>query len=73
MNHANQGDANCGPDGAIRHIRIGEELTMDYTFHGDPEWYRDICKKYGILTEAQVAEVAAAAAAAAASSSIPKA
>ena len=71
MNHANHSDANCGPDGAIRDIRVDEELTMDYTFHGDPEWYRDICKKYGVLTEAQVA--AAAAAASTASPSIPKA
>lgn len=64
MNHANHGVANCGPDGAIRDIFVGEELMMDYTFHGNPKWYQDICQKYGVLTEAQVAAAAAAAAAA---------
>lgn len=46
---------NTGPDGALSDILPGEELTMDYSFHGNPEWYQNICAKYGVLTEAQVA------------------
>ena len=42
--------------GALRDIEIGEELTMNYNFHGNPQWYIDICDKYGVLTERQVAE-----------------
>eukprot|EP00566_Odontella_aurita_P027396 CAMPEP_0113560738 /NCGR_PEP_ID=MMETSP0015_2-20120614/19593_1 /TAXON_ID=2838 /ORGANISM="Odontella" /LENGTH=169 /DNA_ID=CAMNT_0000462467 /DNA_START=90 /DNA_END=599 /DNA_ORIENTATION=- /assembly_acc=CAM_ASM_000160 len=53
MNHCN--DPNCGPNGTLRDVERGEELTMDYAFHGDPEWYRDICRRYGVLTEAEVA------------------
>jgi hypothetical protein len=53
MNHSS--NANCGPDGAVRDIQAGEEMTMDYSFHGNPAWYQDICKKYGVLTEQQVA------------------
>jgi hypothetical protein len=56
MNHSN--DPNCGPDGTIRDIQPGEEMTMDYSFHGNPEWYQSICAKYGVETEAQVAEKA---------------
>jgi len=54
MNHSNT--PNCGPDGALRDIEVGEELTMNYNFHGNPQWYVDICEKYGVLTERQVAE-----------------
>ena len=54
MNHSNT--PNCGPDGALRDIEVGEELTMNYNFHGNPQWYVDICAKYGVLTERQVAE-----------------
>ena len=57
-NHSS--DPNTGPDGALRDILPGEELTMDYSFHGNPEWYQNICAKYGVLTEAQVAEASAA-------------
>ena len=56
MNHSNS--PNCGPDGTLRDIQPGEEMTMDYAFHGDPQWYQDICAKYGVLTEAQVARQA---------------
>ena len=48
---------NLGMEGALRDIEVGEEITMDYTFHGDPEWYRDICAKYNVQTEAQIAAV----------------
>ena len=53
-NHSS--NPNTGPDGALRDILPAEELTMDYSFHGNPEWYKNICAKYGVLTEAQVAE-----------------
>lgn len=56
MNHCT--NANCGPDGATRDIQPGEEMCMDYSFHGDPKWYQDICKKYGVLTERQIAKKA---------------
>ncbi|GMI11179.1 hypothetical protein TrVE_jg4507 [Triparma verrucosa] len=38
---------NVGMNGALRDIKAGEELTMDYNFHGNPEWYRQICRQYG--------------------------
>jgi hypothetical protein len=53
MNHSS--DPNCGPDGTLRHVAKDEELTMDYSFHGDPQWYRDICYSYGVKTEAEIA------------------
>uniref|UniRef100_A0A7S1D949 SET domain-containing protein n=1 Tax=Cyclophora tenuis TaxID=216820 RepID=A0A7S1D949_CYCTE len=58
MNHSN--NPNCGPNGTLRDIYIGEELTIDYSFHGNPLWYQNICKKYGVLTEEQVAKATAA-------------
>lgn len=56
MNHSN--DPNCGPDGTLRDVETGEELTMDYSFHGNPQWYRDICRQYDVPTEAEVAQKA---------------
>ena len=53
MNHS--GTPNCGPDGTLRDIEEGEELTMDYAFHGNPDWYQAICRKYGVPTEAEIA------------------
>lgn len=52
MNHSQS--PNCGPDGTLCYVAEGEELTMDYGFHGNPEWYRDLCRKYGVKTEAEV-------------------
>lgn len=52
-NHSS--NPNTGPDGALRDILPGEELTIDYSFHGNPEWYQKICAEYKVLTEAQVA------------------
>lgn len=46
---------NCGPDDTLRDVQPDEELTMDYAFHGNPQWYQDICRKYNVLTETQVA------------------
>merc|ERR1719223_79120 len=57
-NHSS--DPNTGPDGALRDILPGEELTMDYSFHGDPAWYRAVCARYGVRTEAQIAAADAA-------------
>lgn len=54
MNHSSS--PNCGPDGALRDIQAGEELTMDYCFHGNPSWYQDICEQHQVQTERQVAE-----------------
>jgi len=56
MNHSPT--PNCGPDGTLRLIEAGEELTMDYGYHGNPQWYQNICAQYGVLTERQVAELA---------------
>lgn len=53
MNHSC--NPNCGFDGALREIAVGEELTMDYGFHGNPQWYQDVCQKYGVMTEADIA------------------
>lgn len=44
-----------GFEGTLRDIAEGEELTMDYSWHGNPEWYQELCKQYGTLTETQVA------------------
>eukprot|EP00978_Attheya_sp_CCMP212_P048862 scaffold585888_cov63-Attheya_sp.AAC.1 len=35
MNHS--ANPNCGPDGTLQQITAGDEMTMDYAFHGDPE------------------------------------
>lgn len=53
MNHSST--PNCGPDGTLRDIQKGEELTMNYGFHGNPSWYQDICRKYNVRTEAEIA------------------
>ena len=45
----------CGPAGTLRNVAAGEELTMAYSFHADPAWYRAICAKHDVQTEAQVA------------------
>mmetsp|Transcript_15369 Transcript_15369/g.15546 ORF Transcript_15369/g.15546 Transcript_15369/m.15546 type:complete len:107 (-) Transcript_15369:325-645(-) len=55
-NHSS--DPNSGPEGALRDILQGEELTMDYFFHGNPEWYQTICARYEVLTEAQILSAA---------------
>lgn len=55
MNHSSS--PNCGPDGALRDVEEGEELTMDYSFHGNPLWYQDVCRKFGVQTEAEIANL----------------
>jgi len=54
-NHSN--NPNCGMDGALRDIENGEELTMDYSFHGNPPWYQELCKTYHTLTETEVVKL----------------
>ncbi|CAE7861936.1 unnamed protein product [Symbiodinium microadriaticum] len=39
-----------GFDGALRDIQPGEELTMDYAWHGDPGWYQELCARIEILS-----------------------
>ena len=55
MNHSPK--ANCGPTGTLCEILPHQEMTMDYAFHGNPKWYQDICRKYNVLTERQVAQL----------------
>lgn len=55
MNHSST--PNCGqPHGTLRVIQKGEELTMDYSFNGNPKWYADLCHRYGILTAVEIAQ-----------------
>ena len=55
INHSDE--PNCGPDGTLRDIKVEEELTMCYGFHGNPQWYRDICRKYGVRTESEIKDM----------------
>jgi len=48
-NHACE--PSCGPAGTVRDIAAGEEITLDYRFHGNPKWYQTLCAKYGVETE----------------------
>ena len=43
-----------GMEGLLRDVKKGEELTMNYSFHGNPEWYQALCEKYGVKTETQI-------------------
>ena len=52
MNHSE--NANCGPDGTLRDIEVGEELTMDYSFHANPMWYQDMCHKFEVSLSAKL-------------------
>jgi hypothetical protein len=55
MNHSS--NPNCGqPYGTLRWIRKGEELTMDYSGNGNPQWFVKICHKYGMLTNVEIAK-----------------
>ncbi|CAL1155144.1 unnamed protein product [Cladocopium goreaui] len=56
INHSSS--PNLGFEGALRDISEGEEIVMDYNQHGDPEWYRELCAEYRVLTERQVAALA---------------
>jgi len=47
-------DPTCGPTGTLRDIDAGEEITLDYRNHGNPEWYQLLCAKYGVETEAEL-------------------
>jgi hypothetical protein len=55
MNHSST--PNCGrPHGSLRLIKAGEELTVDYSGNGNPQWHIDLCHAYGILTSAEIVE-----------------
>lgn len=47
VNHS--ANPNLGFNTTLRQIEVGEELVMDYRFHGDPEWYQKICAEYRVL------------------------
>lgn len=44
----------CSSSGTKWDIAVGEEITLDYRNHGNPEWYQKICAKYGIETETEL-------------------
>jgi hypothetical protein len=53
MNHSST--PNCGrPHGTLRLVQAGEELTVDYSGNGNPQWHIDLCHAYGILTSAEI-------------------
>jgi hypothetical protein len=55
MNHSST--PNCGrPYGTLRLVQAGEELTVDYSGNGNPQWHIDFCHAYGILTSVEVVE-----------------
>jgi hypothetical protein len=47
---------NCRHQRATRYIYKGEELTLDYSFYSNPQWYVNVCHKYGIMTGPEIAE-----------------
>jgi hypothetical protein len=53
MNHSST--PNCGrPHGTLRLVEAGEELTVDYSGNGNPQWHIDLCHAYGIMTSAEI-------------------
>lgn len=44
---------------ALQDIAEGEELTCDYAGFATPDWYKQLCKTYGVLTTAEVVDLAA--------------
>eukprot|EP00299_Pterocystis_sp_00344_P012014 c5703_g1_i3.p2 GENE.c5703_g1_i3~~c5703_g1_i3.p2 ORF type:complete len:175 (+),score=43.63 c5703_g1_i3:48-572(+) len=42
---------------ARRDIQEGEELTDDYSFYENPEWYVNLCKQYNVEHAGLVAEL----------------
>ncbi|KAK9816204.1 hypothetical protein WJX74_004365 [Apatococcus lobatus] len=38
-------------------IAEGDELTCDYSGFVTPEWYKQLCKMYGVLTTQEVVEL----------------
>lgn len=45
------------PSVALRDILPGEEITVDYSGLGSPQWYQDLCHLYGVLPTDQVASM----------------
>jgi len=50
----------CGHDArAARDIAPGDEITMDYSGHGAPPWYAELCAELCLLTEPELARALA--------------
>ena len=41
---------------ALQDISEGEELTCDYAGFVTPDWYKQLCQKYGVLTTQEVVD-----------------
>ncbi len=41
---------------AARNIKAGEELTIDYSGLASPQWYKELCHKYGVMSTDEVVE-----------------
>ena len=44
---------------ALQDIAEGDELTCDYSGFVTPDWYKQLCKKYEVLTTQEVVELSA--------------
>ena len=44
---------------ALQDIAEGDELTCDYSGFVTPEWYKQRCREYGVLTTQEVVELSA--------------
>ena len=42
---------------ALKDISVGEEITCDYSGLGSPQWYKDLCAQYGVLSTDAVAKL----------------
>ncbi len=42
---------------ALRDIAVGEEITCNYNGLGSPQWYKDLCIKYGVISTDEVAKL----------------
>ena len=41
---------------AARDIKAGEELTIDYSELASPQWYKELCQKYDVMSTDEVVE-----------------
>ncbi len=41
---------------ATRNIKAGEELTIDYSGLASPQWYKKMCRQYGVMSTDEVVE-----------------
>lgn len=49
--------SNADTSVALRDIKAGDELTCDYSGLGSPQWYKDLCKQYNVLSTDEVAKL----------------